>query len=415
MTLVLGFGANAAAARATARDDAAPRLRPRRARATRDGWRRYLRGLAGRPRSASGLATTYDVSVMTLAAHEDKTYRGASVRLAEHAVGVGPGPLEPERRLPQGLGARPLPGRHRASSPPATAAPPTARSTTCSRASRSPTAASRRTRTSTAREKWTNLQLDEAALPDRARVAARAAATRGTYAHVKKAIGCLLEHGPETPQERWENQGGWSPATIASEIAGLVTAADLARANGDPAVGHGVGREGRRVAGRGRRLDRDDQRAVLAGALLPAHHQGRQPERRHDLQHRRLRPRERRPAQGRRPELPRARAPGRQAGRRSRHPQHARRRRPAARRRHAERALLAPLRLRRLRREEGRLDVGHRAARQPDGELGEQRHHRAHLAAVRGRARRVRAGRRAVRGGAHPARGDGRRPRAPAT
>ena len=58
----------------------------------------------------------------------------------------------------------------------------------------------------------------------------------GTYAHVKAAVGCILAKGPQTPQERWENQGGWSPATIASEIAGLVTAADIARANGDDAT-----------------------------------------------------------------------------------------------------------------------------------------------------------------------------------
>jgi glucoamylase len=38
---------------------------------------------------------------------------------------------------------------------------------------------------------------------------------------------------PWTPEERWENQSGYSPATIASEIAGLVCAAAIARANGD--------------------------------------------------------------------------------------------------------------------------------------------------------------------------------------
>ena len=41
--------------------------------------------------------------------------------------------------------------------------------------------------------------------------------------------------GPKTQQERWENQEGWSPNTIATEIAGLICAADIARANGDPA------------------------------------------------------------------------------------------------------------------------------------------------------------------------------------
>ena len=82
--------------------------------------------------------------------------------------------------------------------------------------------------------KWSNLQLDEVAFPI---VLAWQLGRRdaGTYAHVKAAVGCLLANGPQTPQERWENQGGYSPATIAAEIAGLVTAADLARANGDTA------------------------------------------------------------------------------------------------------------------------------------------------------------------------------------
>jgi glucoamylase len=40
---------------------------------------------------------------------------------------------------------------------------------------------------------------------------------------------------PYTPQERWENQAGYSPATIAAEIAGLVSAAQIAKRNGDTA------------------------------------------------------------------------------------------------------------------------------------------------------------------------------------
>ena len=35
--------------------------------------------------------------------------------------------------------------------------------------------------------------------------------------------------------ERWENQSGYSPNTIAAEIAGLICAADIARRNGDEA------------------------------------------------------------------------------------------------------------------------------------------------------------------------------------
>ena len=40
---------------------------------------------------------------------------------------------------------------------------------------------------------------------------------------------------PYSPQERWENQSGYSPNSIAAQIAGLVCAAEIARENGDDA------------------------------------------------------------------------------------------------------------------------------------------------------------------------------------
>ena len=55
------------------------------------------------------------------------------------------------------------------------------------------------------------------------------------WAHVKLSADYVQAHGPSTPQERWENATGWSPATIAAEIAGLVCAADIATKNGDSA------------------------------------------------------------------------------------------------------------------------------------------------------------------------------------
>jgi glucoamylase len=51
--------------------------------------------------------------------------------------------------------------------------------------------------------------------------------------HVKPAANFVAAHGPATGPERWEEQSGYSPSTIAAEIAGLVAAAELARANGD--------------------------------------------------------------------------------------------------------------------------------------------------------------------------------------
>src|SRR2546423_1725085 len=52
-----------------------------------------------------------------------------------------------------------------------------------------------------------------------------------TYAKVKTAANHIQSSGPDTT-ERWEEQFGKSPSSIAAEIAGLVAAADLARANG---------------------------------------------------------------------------------------------------------------------------------------------------------------------------------------
>jgi len=53
--------------------------------------------------------------------------------------------------------------------------------------------------------------------------------------HVKPAANFVAAHGPSFGPERWEEQGGYSPSTIAAEIAGLVAAADIARANHDDA------------------------------------------------------------------------------------------------------------------------------------------------------------------------------------
>jgi glucan 1,4-alpha-glucosidase len=61
--------------------------------------------------------------------------------------------------------------------------------------------------------------------------------------HIKPAANFVASHGPSFGSERWEEQSGYSPSTIAAEIAGLIAAADLADANHDPgsaAVWRGV-------------------------------------------------------------------------------------------------------------------------------------------------------------------------------
>lgn len=52
---------------------------------------------------------------------------------------------------------------------------------------------------------------------------------------VRAAADFLVAHGPVYGDERWEDQAGYSPSTIATEIAGLVAAARIAQLNNDPA------------------------------------------------------------------------------------------------------------------------------------------------------------------------------------
>ena len=56
--------------------------------------------------------------------------------------------------------------------------------------------------------------------------------------HIRPAADYIVDHGPSTGAERWEEHPGYSPATIASEIAGLVAAGQLAQAAGDTARAH---------------------------------------------------------------------------------------------------------------------------------------------------------------------------------
>jgi glucoamylase len=78
------------------------------------------------------------------------------------------------------------------------------------------------------------LQMDEVSFPIvLARQLGRTG--HGDWDHVRRSADFVLANGPATPQERWENIGGYSPATIAAEIAGLVCAADIAKRNGDAA------------------------------------------------------------------------------------------------------------------------------------------------------------------------------------
>ena len=83
---------------------------------------------------------------------------------------------------------------------------------------------------------WKGIQLDEVAFP--VMLAWRlheadALQDFDPYPMVQQAAGYLMRHGPATPQERWEENSGYSPSTLASNIAALTCAACFARERGD--------------------------------------------------------------------------------------------------------------------------------------------------------------------------------------
>jgi len=90
---------------------------------------------------------------------------------------------------------------------------------------------------------WHGIQLDETAFP----ILLIDLLQRDGHLHgrelpsiwptVKRAAGFIVRHGPATEQDRWEEDAGLSPFTMAVEIAALLVAADLADACGEPAIG----------------------------------------------------------------------------------------------------------------------------------------------------------------------------------
>ncbi len=379
LTLAIGFGADAAAADATARASLG-RGFGHAARRFAGGWRSYLRSLDRAPdsvRHSPALRRLYEQSLMVLAASEDKVERGASIAAPNMPWVWGTLTLEKhEFSGPYHL-VWPRDFYHVA---------------TAQKAAGDDEAATRlleylwrvqkpdgswwqNTRVD-GTEYWTNLQLDEVALPI---VLAWWLDRRGgdDWPHIQRAADFIVANGPQTKQERWENQEGWSPNTIATEIAGLICAADVARGERRPGACGVVPGDRGRVAGAGRGLDGHDERPVLRRPVLRPHHEGRQSGRREHVQPRRQLPAARGRAGDRRQLLPRPGAVRRQGMGRPGRAQLAGGRGRAARVGHAERPDVAPLHVRRLRRDGDRRRLGHL----PDRRAADAR---ARVAAARG-------------------------------
>ena len=82
---------------------------------------------------------------------------------------------------------------------------------------------------------WLGLQMDETAFPILLVDAVRRSTGNSTmivlnrlWNLVRRAAGFIVRNGPVTMQDRWEEDAGYSPFTLAVEIAALLAAADLA-------------------------------------------------------------------------------------------------------------------------------------------------------------------------------------------
>jgi len=85
---------------------------------------------------------------------------------------------------------------------------------------------------------WTGIQLDEVSFPIILAWRlwkAGALENFDPYVTVVRACGYLIREGPATPEERWEEAGGYSPSTLASNIAALICAAEFIESRGNKA------------------------------------------------------------------------------------------------------------------------------------------------------------------------------------
>jgi len=83
---------------------------------------------------------------------------------------------------------------------------------------------------------WGGIQLDQVSFPIILAWRLWKAGALGEfnpYSMVMAGADFLVRQGPVTQQERWEENSGYSPSTLAANIAALICAADFARAHGE--------------------------------------------------------------------------------------------------------------------------------------------------------------------------------------
>lgn len=202
------------------------------------GWHAYLDSLDPAPASVArlGLQTQYQVALMILKAHEDKTFRGAGVASMSIPWGQAKNADDCCEHGYHVVWPRDL---YQVATALAAAGDVDAANRTLDYLF---TVQQRREDGSFPQNTWLDgtdvfksQQLDEVAFPI---ILAWQLGRNdpSMWKRVRLSADYLVANGPTTLQERWEEEGGFSPSTIAAEIAALICAADIAERNGDSAA-----------------------------------------------------------------------------------------------------------------------------------------------------------------------------------
>ncbi|MBI3979415.1 MAG: glucan 1,4-alpha-glucosidase [Chloroflexi bacterium] len=199
------------------------------------GWRDYCAGLEDLSRQAEDGGRLYWTSAMVLKAHEDKTHPGAFVASLSIPWGEAAGDANTggyhlcwPRDLVQIASACLAMGDGAAA----------LRALRYLAAIQHEDGSLPQNCWVDGRPYWRAIQCDEIALPILLawrlwRAGLLDAAGCEAYPLVRPAALFLAKLGPVTQQERWEENGGYSPSTLAAEIAALVCAAEFATAAGE--------------------------------------------------------------------------------------------------------------------------------------------------------------------------------------
>ena len=230
-TLALGFGSSPAEALMNARASLAKGFSAAR-REYESGWHAYLNSLR-RIELAPKYQRQFNLAALTLKALEDKTYRGAMIASPSIPWGGGPNANEPTISGYHAVWSRDL--YHVG-----TAFLAMGDRASANRALDYLFKVQQKADGSFPQNSWVDgrpigggLQMDQVAFPVILAYQLKRKDRETWLRHIKPAADFIVSNGPRTQQERWEEKSGYSPSTIAAEIAGLVCAARIATLNGD--------------------------------------------------------------------------------------------------------------------------------------------------------------------------------------